>query len=156
MSGCSLNTLNTLRTRHWMEPVRIFSTRPVKFEIYAGWPVTHRPGRPIFFTEGLCSVFNKPNDKLQFTPELTIFFQLPIETLSLLSAPLSKIFNYSTPYCTSTMAYGVTCYSFLFFIDRPYTRGGEPAMHGGPHSLNSNFSGPHLLLICRFCLKNTQ
>ena len=41
-----------------MEPVRIFSTQPdrKKFKIYAGLP--------IFFTEGLCSAFNKPNDKL--------------------------------------------------------------------------------------------
>ena len=35
------------------------TTRPVKFKIYAGWLA----GWP-FFTEGLYSVFNKPNDKL--------------------------------------------------------------------------------------------
>ena len=33
------------------------------------------------------------------------------------SAPRSKIYSYSTPYCTSMTAYGVTCYySFLLFI----------------------------------------
>ena len=31
-----------------MEPVRIFSTRPVNFKIYAGRPVSDRPGRPVF------------------------------------------------------------------------------------------------------------
>ena len=41
-----------------MEQVRIFSTGPVNFKIYAGWPacrpVSERPGRP--FTEGFCSM----------------------------------------------------------------------------------------------------
>ena len=35
-----------------MEPIRIFSTRPVNFKISAGWPavrpVSDRPGRPVF------------------------------------------------------------------------------------------------------------
>ena len=32
-------------------------------------------------------------------------------------SPPIEIYDNSTPYCTLTMAYGVTCYSFLFFID---------------------------------------
>ena len=45
---------------------------------------------------------------------LPIFFQPSHRNFE---PPFSKIYNYSTPYCTSTMAYGVICYSFLFFID---------------------------------------
>ena len=56
-----------------MEPVRIFLTRPVKFKIYTGWPVTDRPVRPVFcFAEGLHSVFGKPNGKLFFTLALSL------------------------------------------------------------------------------------
>ena len=48
----------------------------------------------------------------------SIFFQPPIEILSPSSAPFSKnlLYNFSTPYCTSTVAYSVTCYSFFFFF----------------------------------------
>ena len=46
-----------------MEPVRVFSTRPVNFKIYAGrpagWPVSDRPGRPFFF-----SLSNASNEKI--------------------------------------------------------------------------------------------
>ena len=58
------------------------------------------------------------------------FFTPPIEVLSPTSAsPLLKIYNYSTvgtPYCTSTMAYGITRYSFLFFIDTIKPTYGRP------------------------------
>ena len=47
-----------------IEPVRIFSTRPVSFKIYAGWPpgrraslpVSDHPSRPVFYRRFLFTV----------------------------------------------------------------------------------------------------
>ena len=48
------------RYRSEMEPVRIFSTRPVNFKIIAGWPagrpVFDRPGQPVFCRRFLFTV----------------------------------------------------------------------------------------------------
>ena len=54
-------------SRPEMEPVRIFSTQPINFKIYAGWPanrsVSKRPGRP-FFSQKIfvhCSMYLMKN-----------------------------------------------------------------------------------------------
>ena len=46
-----------------MEPVRIFSTRPVNFKLIAGWPVSDRPGRPVFLQKVFvhCSMYLMKN-----------------------------------------------------------------------------------------------
>ena len=46
-----------------MEPVRIFSTRPVNFKIIAGRPVSDWPGRPFFLQKVFvhCSTYLMKN-----------------------------------------------------------------------------------------------
>ena len=39
-----------------MEPVRIFSTQPINFKIYAGWLISEWPGRPVFYRKFLFTV----------------------------------------------------------------------------------------------------
>ena len=70
--------LPNLRSELWLKPRPLYPrlivstrdgtgqdflnpTRPVNFKIIAGWPVSDRPGRPVFLPKVHCSMYQMKN-----------------------------------------------------------------------------------------------